>query len=397
MDNHNYLIRNFYIFKSLFKILDLGLWAFYAILLYKITGDFRVLLIEALIFYTSLWLFFILGSFFLNQIGYIRTLKVSFFFFALTTFSLFIFIDDLKYLFWIFAFLRAIPRGLYHPVENTFTVKEIPTNQRVIYINSFTSFELVMAIIIPALAGLLINFDESYKFIFLLATFLYLGLAISTLDSDKKSTTKVSIKEIMSILKMRNFRLFAVSVSYNGLMDVIFVLIFSIVPFLFLESEIKVGFLMSGISLLAAIFSLGEIKISFKKRVRLAYFGYLIKGGLTVAFAFFWNIPALIIRSVGLMLSFSLSDTLVEELNIDNKELQLGKARDESSIELNIILETIYFFTRVIAIVLILMILYILNQDFERAIRVILVIFGFWNTLSITIHLLLRKSLSKKS
>lgn len=391
----NNLIRNFYIFKSLFKILDLGLWAFYAILLYKITGDFRVLLLEALIFYTSLWLFFILGSFFLNKIGYIRTLKISFFFFALTTFSLFVFIKDLQYLFWIFAFLRAIPRGLYHPVENTFTVKEIPTNQRVAYINSFVSFELIMAIIVPALAGLLINFDESYKFIFLLATFLYLGLAISTLDSDKKSTTKVSIKEIMSILRMRNFRLFAVSVSYNGLMDVIFVLIFSIVPFLFLESEIKVGFLMSGISLLAAIFSLGEIKISFKKRVRLAYFGYLIKGGLTVAFAFFWNIPALIIRSVGLMLSFSLSDTLVEELNIDNKELLLGKERDESSIELNIILETIYFLTRIIAIVLILTILYILNQDFEKAIRVILVILGFWNVLLLSLQLLTRKSLSR--
>jgi hypothetical protein len=74
----NEVLSQFVFFNLTYAVVDIIAWSFYAILLYRATGQLEVLIMDRLINFTSLWIGFISGSFFVDRFGYRNTFRLSF-------------------------------------------------------------------------------------------------------------------------------------------------------------------------------------------------------------------------------------------------------------------------------------------------------------------------------
>ncbi|BCX13579.1 MAG: hypothetical protein KatS3mg085_111 [Candidatus Dojkabacteria bacterium] len=386
----NVLMSEFIVFKTGFILSNLLVWNFYQILLYRATNDLTIIILEYLIFYLSLWVIFIVGTMILDSAGYLFAMRFMYSMSLIPIIATLLLIDEIGEKYMVIAVLRSIPHGLYWAVHHTFYIKELHGQERSVFINTQKSLELILGIVIPFMVGSLVSFDESYVSLFLLGFLVQLGLFLVPWKYNKLPQNKISSKSILNIVKRKSFLFQGIIFFFDSGINSLFVAIFAIIPFLFLESELGVGSFLSVIGLISALSSYFEAKRSSNFKYKIGLWGYFLRSVFNVVFAALWNFPALFVRSALVVITSSTSDTVKEDLETSTKDLILKDFKSENIEELNIILETIQLFGRIVMLSFTYWL--VTNYNPEYIFRLLICIFSFYKFITlISLNLLLEK------
>lgn len=389
------LVSEFISFRVAMRTVQLLAWTFYSILLYKATNDISVLILEYLVFCVSCWVGIVLGSFTFDRVGYLRLFRLSFLLNAAAAFIFFLYLDNIAEVFVALAVVRGIPEGLYWAGHHAFYLKEVRGSARGSFLNIMTSIILLLSIIVPVLSGALISLRNDYDLIFILASAIYLLAAFFPWKYNKIPRSKLTMAEIIRITKLPKFSWIGQMSIFQSMVAAIFTVIFSIIPFILIRDEFGVGAFISIIAFLSAIFTFAERNMKEKIKTTIGMFGYILYAIFTVFFAVVWTIPALGIRSIAVIFSDGISTPVLDDINIRNKEKFLGDFKNESTLELNLVIETIFMITRVITLSIMFFIFQSSELDQIVIIRVLLIIFAGWKLIQLIWVRMMAKALKK--
>lgn len=348
LKNHAQLLSQFITFKTVMILTNLIVWSYYYILLFEETGSFSILLLENLIYLIGLGIGFFICTFFIDRTGYLASFKFSAILQAISMLLILAYIHDLATLFPLFAVIRGLGHGWYWPIEHLFNLKELHGAGRGRLISLMESLNLMLQIVVPILAGALISFTNGYQMTFAVGGIIYLATLFLPFDYNQKSNSRISSKEITAILKMKNFIPFALlSFLMAGSMS-LFNVMWLIIPYLLLKEEFSVGVLGSIVGLIAALTAWMDSKFSFKTRLNLGYFGFVIYTVFTFLMGLMWSIPFLVFRSMAVAFTNSVGTPARADLDYRIREKILKDYKNESALEMNMIVEIIYTLARIV-------------------------------------------------
>ncbi len=366
-----------YFFRIVFTIVDLVTNSFYYILLFKVTNQFTPLFIDMIIYFLAQWIGLIIGSVIIPRFGYIKIFKAGFFFHTIAMILLIVNINNLVFLYPIFAVLRSFPRGLYWAVNNNYLLKELPQKSRSMAISDMASITYILQIVLPVLIGSTVTLDGNYSILFIIAGSISFVSLFFPWKYNKKPKTHITISEINNIIRNKKFNSFGTLLLLEAGFNACFTLSFAIVPYLLIKNEFGVGALLSLINLIAAIFAFMERSKKAEKVKIISYFGTFISGISNIIFVLIWSFPALIFRSIFSTLGDSLYTPFIDKLDLNIRDKILGNNINQSSSEMIIVVETIFTVGRVLFLLLFLFLLVIINDN-ESIFKIIIAINGFW-------------------
>ncbi|MCA9381594.1 MFS transporter [Candidatus Dojkabacteria bacterium] len=376
--NHKQLLNQFVTFRTAMVLTSLIVWSYYYILLFQETGSIFTLMLEYLLFMLGLYVGFVVCTFFLDRTGYLMSFKISSLLQALSMFLILAYIKDLPVLFPIFAIIRGIGHGWYWPIEHSFNLKEMHGHERGQIISLMEGINLLLQIAVPALAGALISFTEGYEMTFLVGGIIYLGTLFIPFNYNQKAVSKIRGSEITAILKRDYFFIFAfLSFVMTGVTSLYGVL-WLIIPYLLLKEEFGVGILASIVGLIAATTAWMDSKYSLRTRTQLGYVGFFIYSFFTFLMAIVWTIPFLVLRSMALAFTNSVGTPARSDIDYRIREKLLRDFKDESALEMNLVVETIYAFSRIVFLTIFILIFGGIHdmQVAEETVRLLVMIFA---------------------
>ncbi|MCA9386759.1 MFS transporter [Candidatus Dojkabacteria bacterium] len=378
LKKHKQLLNQFITFRTAMVLTNLIVWSYYYILLFQETGSIFTLMLEYMIFMLGLYVGFVICTFFLDRVGYLFSFRFSSLLQALSMFLILAYINDLAVLFPLFAIIRGIGHGWYWPIEHSFNLKEMQSKERGQVISLMEGINLLLQIAIPALAGALISFSGGYQMTFLVGGIIYLVTIFIPFNYNQRAVSKISAYEISSILQNKHFIPFAfISFVMTGVMSLYGVL-WLIIPYILLKEEFGVGILASIVGLVAAITAWMDSKYSLKTRIQLGYIGFFIYSFSTFLMAVVWTVPFLVLRSMALAFTNSVGTPARSDLDYRIREKILKDFKNESTLEMNLIVESIYAFSRIVFLTIFILIFGSI-QDMsiaEEQIRLLVMIFA---------------------
>lgn len=389
------LINEFYFFRIVFQISTYFMYTFYLILLYKQSNDIRILVIDSIIFYVGMWVGFIFGSFAIQRVGYVHTFRLAYFFSAMAGLAIAISIPQITLLFPLLTLFRGFGRGIFWPVNHIYTVKEFNETERGSIISIVTSTNLLLDIVFPLLVGSLIASTGDYSLVYVIGSTILLTALFLRFGYNKRPNASITSGEITNILKDRLFTKFGILTILNELFMIMYVLTMLVLPFIITRSEGDVGAILSIVNLVAAITAFSQRKKKVRKNIGFAKFGYVF--GILGALILFtmWNTLGIAISMIFFILAISLSAPLEEKLVIYVKGKILDKQKNQSTIELNMIMETLYLIGRLIGLTIFLL-AFSISSNIENVFRIFVFIISIWSCINIYTLIKIAKSNKKE-
>ncbi|MFS8131014.1 MAG: MFS transporter [Candidatus Dojkabacteria bacterium] len=376
------LINEFYFFRIVFQISSYFMYTFYLILLYRQSNDIKILVIDSIIFYVGMWVGFIFGSFALQRIGYVNTFRLSFFFTALAGLAIAISIPQIALLFPVLSLLRGFGRGMFWPVYHTYTVKEFNVAERSSIISIVTSTGLLLDIAFPFLVGTLISSTGDYTLVYIIGSTILLTAIFLRFGYNKMPATNITSGEITRILKNKIFIKFGVLTVFNEMLNIVYVLIMLVLPFIITRNEGNTGAILSIVNLVAALTAFSQRKKQVNKGIGIAGLGYLfgIIGALILIVL--WSTLGIALSMIFFILAISLAGPLEEKLVIYIKQKILGDQKNQSTIELNMVIETLYLVGRMAGLVIFLL-CFSFNDDIGNIFRIFILMCALWSCINV--------------
>lgn len=357
------------LFHSIMMTVNALAWAFLSILVYKETNSFSAILTAHLAQYTGLIISFGMTTFFLDRIGYLKGYRLTMLVQAAVAFGFMLSLEHFGSIFLFLFFFQGIGQGSFWPLKHAFIVKEVHGYSRTYAINVVKSIELFIGVFVPILAGALIAFTENYVATFAVAAVLYLLAAIYPFKFNKQSESKITSGEITRILKRKHAGKFFFLMFSNSAVTAIIAITMTILPFIFLGSEFEVGILASAVGFVAAISAFWEKDFTEKRRIKLAnlsWAGYAISN---ILFAIIWTTPLLVFRSLVVPFLQALGISSRDNVDANIREKVLGEFNDESALEMNLIVESVYYIGRVFIIIWMLLLLEVSGDSIDMFLR----------------------------
>lgn len=334
------LFHEYFSNKIVHGISNIVIWSYYYILLYNQTGSLLVLFQEALFCYIGTWIGYVMGTIVLDRFGYLKSYKTIAVFHILLYLAIIIFINQLAFYYIIFALLRGFTSGLYWPTDHAYSLREMQGSRRGQIINITIGLSQLLHIILPVLVGAFLTYTKAYEGIFIIGIILYTTLLLFPFTYNKKIRSKISSQEITDIIKTPYFKYFFISKFLQGGFMGLFMVFFSIIPYLLIGDELGVGGLASAVAFIGAIVTYFDRNLKFTTKIFLGYIGSFIYMFFTVLLGVFWTSAMVVIRSVGLTFTTSFRDTVQEDIDFRMRELLLGNKKNESTFEMNLLIET---------------------------------------------------------
>jgi len=376
------LINEFYFFRIIFQISSYFIYTFYLILLYRQSNDIKILVIDSIIFYVGMWVGFIFGSFALQRIGYVNTFRLSFFFSALAGIAIALSIPQIALLFPLLSLLRGFGRGMFWPVYHTYTVKEFNVSERSSIISIVTSTGLLLDIAFPFLVGSLISSSGDYTLVYIIGSTILLTAIFLRFGYNKRPATNITSGEITRILKDKIFVKFGILTVLNEMISIIYVLIMLVLPFIITQNEGNTGAILSIVNLIAALAAFSQRKKVVRKDIGLARLGYLCGIVGAIVLISMWSTLGIALSMIFFIIAISLAGPLEEKLVIYIKEKILGDQRNQSTTELNMVIETIYLIGRMFGLVIFL-ICFSINGNIENIFRIFILVSAVWSCVNV--------------
>lgn len=168
-------------------------------------------------------------------------------------------------------------------------------------------------------------------------------------------------------------------------------LLITIVPFLLLQSEFKVGAFTSIIALFAALVSYAFRKVKLANQLRLGYAGGVGRLFSNIILAVFWTTPALVIQGLLNKVLAVFNDPIFKSVHINNAEYILGPDVNKEALELNLVDNTMALIGNTIAMITFLAILSLGVSNQIAALRYLLVAYGVWKIANYIWNLSMRR------
>ncbi len=372
------LFHEFYFFKSSFIIATFFVYAYFPIFLYKYSNSFTIIVIDSIVFYLTAWIGFIIGSFIIEKLGYVSTFRLSFFLQAVaTTFVLFN-SENILNLFILFGILRGLPRGMFWSVNHIYVLKEFNQSERNLSINIIESLGHIFNIVFPVLTGALITLSGNYNLSFIIGIAILLITSVAPFNYNKKPKSQITSNEIMQIIKHPLFSKFSfITIIHQGI-ESLTLLTFTIIPFLFIGNEFGIGILATGINIFAALLLFTRRKNKIDKDVKLGYLGHLIYTISNLMLIFAWIFEVYVLRNIISIVGNVLTENIKQKMEFSLREKILAHNKNSSSIEMNLVMETLYFIGRMVAASTYLVCLVVFNIDLVTSFKIILGLQTVW-------------------
>jgi MFS family permease len=371
MNDHKELVHEYEFFRILLQIISNIAGIFIPILLYKEIGSISAVFTYAVVNYIGLWIGYVIMSFYVDKVGYVKAFKITFLGFLLSSILFFIMYEMIPEYYLAFAFIIGFAFGTYWTSSNTFILKELKGHDRGHLINEIQAMILFVKVIIPVVIGLLLVWTGRGEIIFILIGLVSILAIAVPWKYNKTSSSKINSDEITEILKNKDFPKLA---GLNFVFDInriTYSVIFMIVPFIFLKNELNVGTLFSVVALISGVIAHLMRNTDIKKKISMGYITFLMDSLSRLLLGFSWSPQSLLLREVSGSINSGVGDTAFGDVEMRYRDAVLGKSRNESAMEMNLIIETIYLFSRIIAIGILLFLLDLFSNNETEVLQII--------------------------
>lgn len=372
----NHEINNQYVFFHLIHTLTgLLVWSYYGILLMRnaetpIEGVPLVIQYFGM-FYLGLALGFFVCGRILPALGYKGVYRLANGMHVLITLGSLILLPNILSVFMFISVLHGTARGIFWNATHMYNTNEIHGQERSRWVNLLYSLDIVLGVVIPVLAGAMIS-SYGYELVFLLGVAIYLIGLFYPWKFNLTPKDKLHVQDFVSLTHRKGFKRWSALRFFEGLLGNLRVMVFSVLPFLFIGDEFGVGALTSAVGLLGAFIVFMRRNSSMESSINLGFIGATIVTISTTALLLIWSLPILVIRSLVAKLGFSLYNPVAKDLNYRLRELVLGDFRGEYSSELQQYAELYLVFARTLNITGFIVAYYVFNINIETILMVML-------------------------
>lgn len=378
MRNIDRYTRQLYFFNTLLMIGGFFFGFYYPIFLYKNLDSVSNMIIETIlsgIFSTTA---FLIGNFMMHKLGYKGLARLAFLGFGLTSILAFSFTDQIKTYYLLIGVFRGISGGILTAVTQNFILKELPQKDKEQYFYVSKMLNLSFSVFLPILVGLLITLTSSYKFTFIISAVVYFAGIALPMPKQVVKEDSLRITKIKEIISHKNFKEYIGgrytangANSLNGFL-------FTLIPFLLIQSEFGIGIVSSITSIAAAVTAFQLRKSKQQKKINMGYMGAIARLMINIVFVLSWTGPVLAVRSVLMGVIAIFTDPVAEKLEIDNQQKLLGKNISRSSKEMNIIDSVVALAGTLTALLVFYVFINTFSESQTAAIQMFLIGFSVW-------------------
>lgn len=341
------LAKQYYKYHLIYRIGSFFTEAFFIILLYKSTNSFEYLSLERAFWAIGVLVSYLISSFAVQRFGYRGIFRLSMLFLFISSILTFFFINEIGALYPIFSIFRGMGTGSLFTIINLFDLKEFSLRKRNSIVNIWGSINNILSVLLPTVVGGVIVLNNGYQIAYLIGTIIYLIGMLYPFQYNKHPKSKINSSEITQIISAKGFLPYAIISIVTSARNITLTIVLLITPYLFIGNEFGVGVFASAINIFAAIMFFINRNTKIAEEVKRGYLGIILFSLATTIFSFIWTLPALVFRNLTYTIVSPFIDPISSNMEISIKSKILGKHINESAVEMNIVLEVLYFIGRI--------------------------------------------------
>jgi len=343
---------------------------------FKENGRVQDVVVNILITLVTFFVFFLLGSIFMNRVGVENNLRTSFLLYVFTgLFGIYlVHIGAMSFV--LISLARGAAEGFYWASSHTIELSGLPHDSRSKLYSISYAINGVFTVVAPVTLGYLLAKSNSLLPAFVVFTAICLLAVITPYQfniNKKLSLHRNSFTEILKNPKLGSFVAVKLTISAYWMIDW---LVLSIIPFVVLGNELNMGIYLTISSLFGVVISFATHKLTVQQKAKLGGPLLVIMVLADIILALYFNPYMLYINAILTALIFSVVAPLENDMSarITNHLDPAAKI----PVELNIFMEFVYTIARMligglvlgiiatgISVILVLKILVILLALFE--------------------------------
>lgn len=335
-------VRTMYTFTTISWVGGMVYGLYYGIFLYRSTFSLSVLALDGLFGGVGTWLGYVIGVAMVRRWGYGATIKTALVLWAAIAFGTALIAQHIAEWFILLAVLKTIPAGLYTATCDTIMLREMKTRTRGKFLQAILAIEFLVSVIMPSAVGALVGLSYGYRLAFIIAGVIYaLGLLVRI--ALPKPQLSFSVRQMLTIFRRPLYRRHAANRTAAAGFNQLNAFVLTIIPFLMLKDELKMGLLTSACALTAGLVSLMMRRTKPKQHLRLGYSAYVIRSISSLLFVMIWTAPVLYMWQLISKLITPMHDPLQQGLDIHNDSLIMGESVQQNALHINVLNNTLLF------------------------------------------------------
>lgn len=379
-------IRTMYIFTSLSWVGGSMYGLYYGIFLYRHTFSLSVLALDGLFGGVGTWLGYLVGVAMVRRYGYAATIRAALVGWAVVAFGTALIAPHIAEWFMALAVLKTIPAGLYSATCDTIMLRELKATARNTFLQAVLGIEFFVTVVLPSVVGGLVGMGhgQGYRLAFVLAGCLYaLGLLVPIVLPRRQ--LHFSWRDTLKIFARPLYRRHAANRTAASGFNQLNAFVMTIVPFLMLKSELKVGLLTTACALAAGIVSIAMRRTRPAKHLRIGYGAYTIRGLVSLLFVTVWTAPMLLVWQVVNKLITPMHDPLQQGLDIQNDSLIMGREVGARALQINVLNNTLILIGSTAAYGAFYFIIQAASGEQRLVLQLLVVVYAAWRFINLAV------------
>lgn len=319
---------------------------FYMAYVFKESGDVRQVVYNILITLVTIFIGFVFGSWWLTKVGVERNLRLSFLLYIVTgVVGIFLASQGMvSYL--LISSVRGIAEGFFWASANLIELSGLPHDSRTKFYSVSYGLNQLFFIVAPITLGVMLESSGSLLPSFIIFSIICAVAALLPFRFEGVKNISVSKVKFNSLLKKPKILTFSIVKMILASYWMLDWLLFSLVPFIVLGSEVNMGVYLTVSSLLGIVLALFTSKFTLVRKKKWALPLLVVAVVADVLLAFQFSPFMLYVNSVLLTIAAAVVTPVEYDLAITmtNKIDE----KNDMSVELNVYQEFIYTLARLI-------------------------------------------------
>lgn len=319
---------------------------FYMAYVFKESGDVRQVVYNILITLVTIFIGFVFGSWWLTKVGVERNLRLSFLLYIVTgVVGIFLASQGMvSYL--LISSVRGIAEGFFWASANLIELSGLPHDSRTKFYSVSYGLNQLFFIVAPITLGVMLESSGSLLPSFIIFSIICAVAALLPFRFEGVKNISVSKVKFNSLLKKPKILTFSIVKMILASYWMLDWLLFSLVPFIVLGSEVNMGVYLTVSSLLGIVLALFTSKFTLARKKKWALPLLVVAVVADVLLAFQFTPFMLYVNSVLLTIAAAVVTPVEYDLAITMTNKIDEKS--EMSVELNVYQEFIYTLARLI-------------------------------------------------
>lgn len=383
-------------FHTVFVCGEIAIWTYFTSLLLKAADySIEVVILKLTASYVGVMIGFALAGIGFSRLGYTWNYRISNIILALSCLLALIFLPQILNVYILIGLLRGVAGGFFWLPHHVFNLKDVGGDARKVMYSKLLASSDLIAILLPPLAGALINL-QGYDWLFLLGFLFYFAAIFMRWTNVPIKQEVFKLAELKKITKRYGFKAWAVITFTEEVFLNMRNISTVILPFLLITSEFEVGIFLGIIGFFSAFIKLWQGYRSDKKLFFYGTLGAWIVVLSNFILVVFWNLPGLFLRTIISRLGFAFYDQAKVELKYRGREMLNGDFRQQYSLEVQELAEFLMFLARISSVLITFAGIYWLKIDAMQMLLVIFVLSAFREPIGLWLDTWFLRQLKRK-